>query len=255
LGQYIFVADESGNPGINSRTSNTYVFGGYVLPEGQIDVLTALWKRAKFALCDTENVELKWKHFFANSSQQHQRANPIKLDNPEACRLVAVWILQAFFSQTSILPAIAVSRKDRASKFLRVSTKRGASKLDDDLIWLGPVAQFAAFLNKNKSTGRLIFDSLNQKQQIKRQLQWSEQLQKIKGGQVAQGVQSNFRKLLLISENIEFQDSRTSDLVQIADFVCGVIWNAGQGDEAHLSVFYEEFGRRAEREGLGLVHI
>jgi hypothetical protein len=63
------------------------------------------------------------------------------------------------------------------------------------------------------------------------------------------------RKLLAIDEKIEFLGSKENEAVQVADFVCGVIWQAAEGDEAFLARLLDKYGLNATRQGLGILHI
>jgi hypothetical protein len=62
--RYIFVADEMGTPGMAFGTSNTFVFGGYVVNELNVSQAIEAWRRIKAEMCGSVDVELKWKHFF-----------------------------------------------------------------------------------------------------------------------------------------------------------------------------------------------
>jgi hypothetical protein len=46
-----------------------------------------------------------------------------------------------------------------------------------------------------------------------------------------------------------------NEAVQVADFVCGVIWQAAVGDEAFLARLLDEYGPSASRQGLGIIHL
>jgi hypothetical protein len=164
--------------------------------------------------------------------------------------------LDYLFHDTPLIPLVAESRKDRATEFFIVQSKKGKDKIDDDMMWLGPVAQFALFLSIHHARGKLWFDRLgSQKQEDRRQTAWSEQLRMVRDGEQPIQIESNLRKLLAIDEEIEFLDSQENEAVQVADFVCGVVWQAAKGDEAFLARLIDKYGPNATRHGLGILHI
>jgi len=164
--------------------------------------------------------------------------------------------LDYLFHDAPLIPVVAVSRKDRATPDFVVQSRKDKDKIDDDLMWLGPVALFAVFLNARKAKGRLWFDRLgSEKQEDRRQASWSKQLQMARLGEHPPQFENNFRKLLAIDEKSEFFDSKSNEAVQIADFVCGVIWQAAEGDEAFLARLVDKYGQNAARQGLGILHI
>lgn len=77
----------------------------------------------------------------------------------------------------------------------------------------------------------------------------------VREGCVAPEALDCLRKLLAIDEDIRFLDSEGSEAVQIADFLCGVIWQAAEGDEAYLARLIDKYGPNASRYGLGILHI
>ena len=254
---YLFVVDEMGTPGIAYGTSNTYVFGGYVVAESELDDAVRTWRQIKQDLCGNADAELKWKHFFVDDDDPHI---PIPLHSRDAWtrQRQAAESLDVLLRNSSIRPAMAVCRKNRASDGLIAKSRKGKGKdkIDAARIWLPTVAQFALFLSLHRASGRLWLDCLGNKQQEEqRQAEWSTQLQMIKDGKVPPAMLGNLRKLLVIDEHIEFLDSEHNEAVQIADFVCGVIWRAGEGDESYLHQLLDEYGQKASREGLGIVRV
>lgn len=77
----------------------------------------------------------------------------------------------------------------------------------------------------------------------------------VRDGEYPPQFEDNLQKLLTIDEQIEFLDSKENEVVQIADFVCGVIWQAAQGNEAFLARLVDKYGPNATRQGLGILHI
>ena len=68
MSQYILVADEMGTPGMAPGTSNSFVFGGYVVNERDLSRVTEAWRSIKSEMCGSAEVELKWKHFFVDAN-------------------------------------------------------------------------------------------------------------------------------------------------------------------------------------------
>ena len=255
MSRYILVADEMGTPGMSPGTSNSFVFGGYVVHERDLPRAIKAWRRIKSEMCGSTEVELKWKHFFVDADDPKIDC-PLLVKNPVARRNLAALGLDYLFHDAPLIPVVAVSRKNRATSHFIVQSRKGKDKIDDDLMWLGPVALFAMFLNARKGRGRLCFDGLgSEKQEERRQTSWSKQLQMARSGEHPPQFESNFRKILAIDDRIEFLDSKSNEAVQIADFVCGVIWQAAQGDEAFLARLVDKYGPNATRQGLGILHI
>jgi hypothetical protein len=255
VSEYILVADEMGTPGMASGTSNTFVFGGYVVNQCDLSRAVETWRRIKSEMCGSAEVELKWKHFFVDADDP-QIACPLLVKNPLARRHLAARGLDYLFRSASIIPAISVSRKDRATNLFIVQSRKGKDKIDDDLMWLGPVSLFAVFLDARKASGKLWFDRLgSKKHEERRQAAWSEQLRIVRAGEYLPQFENNVRKVLAIEETIEFLDSQENEAVQVADFVCGVIWQAAEGDEAYLARLVDKYGSNATRQGLGILHI
>ena len=253
--QYILVADEMGTPGMSPGTSNSFVYGGYVVHEADLTQVVEAWRKIKVEMCGSAEIELKWKHFFVAADDPHIDV-PLLVKNPRARRQLAALGLDYLFRNAPIIPAMAVARKDRATNAFIVQSRKGKDKLDDDLMWTGPVAQFALFLSLKHAKGKLWFDRLgSEKQEMRRQASWSEQLQMIGPGRYPPEIEGNLKKLLAIDEQIAFLDSEMNEVVQVADFVCGVIWQAAEGDEAFLARLVDEYGSNATRQGLGIVHI
>jgi len=255
VGEYILVADEMGTPGMAPGTSNTFVFGGYVVHEDDVPQVIGAWRMIKSVMCGSAEVELKWKHFFVGADDP-QIDCPLLVKNPLARRHLAALGLDYLFHSASVIPVVSISRKDRATNLFIVQSRKGKDKIDDDLMWLGPVSLFAVFLDARQARGKLWFDRLgSKKHEERRQAAWSEQLRIVKAGEYLPQFENNLRKVLAIEEKIKFLDSQENEAVQVADFVCGVIWQAAEGDEAFLARLVDKYGPNATRQGLGILHI
>lgn len=253
--RYILVADEIGTPGMAPGTSNSFVSGGYVVHERHVGRAVQAWRRIKHQMCGDADVELKWKHFFVDADDD-KIGCPLLEKNPLARRLLAESALDQLFQQSPSIPLVAVSRKDRASDAFIVESKKGKPKIDHDLMWVGPVGLFAVFLHARRARGKLWFDQLgSEKHEARWQAAWSEQLRLVRESESPPDFADNLQKLLAINEKIEFFDSKKSEAVQVADYVCGVIWQAAEGDEAYLARLLDEYGPNASRQGMGILQV
>lgn len=255
MSDYIFVADEMGTPGMAPGTSNSFVFGGYVISENDLPQAADVWRNIKSDLCKDAEIELKWKHFFVEVDHPHIEI-PLSTKDPDARRRLVLSVLDLVFESAPLIPVMAVTRKDRATDLFVVQSTSGKDKIDDDLVWFGTVAQFALFLDTRQATGELWFDRLgSEKHEKRRQEAWSEQLRMVRARELPPESLDNLARLLRIEEDIAFLDSKASEAVQIADFLCGVIWQAAEGDEAYLARLIDRYGPNASRHGLGILHV
>jgi hypothetical protein len=255
VNRYVLAADEVGTPGMAPGTSSSFVFGGYVVSEADVPRAVNVWRAVKAELCETADVELKWKHLIVDADDPRIEV-PLLAKDPCRRRQLAASALDRLFGSAPIIPVVAVSRKDRATDLFIVQSRKGKDKIDDDLMWLGPVAKFALFLGIREATGKLWFDRLgSERHETRRQETWSEQLAIARAGGLPSEVQKSLQQLVAIDQEIEFLDSAQNEAIQIADFVCGVIWQAAEGDEAFLARLIDRYGPSATREGLGILHI
>ena len=95
MNRYIFVADEMGTPGMAFGTSNTFVFGGYVVHERAVSEAVEVWHRIKTETCGRVDVELKWKHFFVDAIDSI--GSPVLKKDLLARRGLAAWALDCLF--------------------------------------------------------------------------------------------------------------------------------------------------------------
>jgi len=59
MSDYILVADEMGTPGTAPGTSNSFVFGGFVLSEDAVPGATNAWREITAEMCGPADVHLK----------------------------------------------------------------------------------------------------------------------------------------------------------------------------------------------------
>jgi len=252
--RYILAGDEAGNPGISPKTSNTFVYGGYVISEDNVNIAIRAWRKVKDEFCGDESVELKWKHFFIE--ENHPLPNPLLFSNRIAREQLANIVLDYMLKEAPIMPVAVYSRKDKATDDFIIESKKGNRKINDDDVWLMPVAQFATFLNAKNAKGRLCFDKLgSEKQMERRQLSWSNIIMAIRNEEYPENALINRRKLLSIDDTIDFLDSTDEEIIQIADFVCGVIWTAWEVNGSYLERLLNKYGDNATLQGLGIASI
>jgi hypothetical protein len=232
--KYILVCDERGTTRWPSP-SKTWVLGGFVIELRNQKILTSAWEKIKQQLCGDKSYELKWSHFFPGLHQDRVD-NPLLSKDPQEWRRQAVWAISELFSATELLPINTCVRKDRASddSFL---TRNGRKVLDINILWVSVLAQFAIFLQQCNARGEVWFDQLGSRQEESRkQANW-DQLRNDPWPGAAEH-QAIARR---IAPTLRFFDSRTEPLVQIADFISGVIWAASEGDEEFLLNSLKEY--------------
>jgi hypothetical protein len=229
---YIMVCDERGTTRWPSRTK-TWAMGGFVIDSREQGAVVHAWKEVKLQLCGASSCELKWSHFFPGR-HQNVGTNPLVSDDPEEWREQARWAIDRLFEVPGIVPVNMYVRKDEASdavfeQFGDTSTRR-YKVLDIDTLFVGVVAQFALFLTEHRARGEIWFDKLGSlTEEQRKQASW----QQLRDGE-ATVTPKNRELLKRVSPHIRFFDSRKNELVQVADFVSGVIWAAAEGDEQFL---------------------
>lgn len=246
--KYIFACDERGTTRWPSQ-SKTWAIGGFIVESGRRRELIWAWARIKSQLCGDADCELKWSHFFPGHHQEGE-SNPLLSRDPGEWREQAKWALSELFRATEILPVTVVVRKDRATDAAFLTTDDGRRVLDSDTFWVGPLAQFALFLAEHNATGEVWFDQLGSRQEeARKQATWKQ----LRNGVWA--VKTEYQAVLhRIASSLRFFDSEAEPLVQIADFVSGVIWAASEGDEQFLRTLLEEYFPRGPRT-YSLVHV
>jgi hypothetical protein len=228
LQHYILACDERGTTRWPSR-SKTWALGGLVFEERERQELVSIWNRIKIELCENDKTELKWSHFFPGRHQERMK-NPLIETDPTKWRKQAIWALNELFKNTKSLPISTYIRKNEAADDAFRTTSDNRKVLDIDVIWVGVLGQFALFLNEKTATGEIWFDNLgSQKEQNRKQKEWLELRN------VEWPVQPETQLLLKsIAPKFKYFDSKTEPVIQIADFVSGIIWAASEGDEIFL---------------------
>jgi hypothetical protein len=233
--KYIFVCDERGTTRWPS-SSKTWALGGFVIELRNRKALISAWEKIKQQLCGDEDCELKWSHFFPGPHQDRVD-NPLLSKDPQEWRRQAIWAISELFSVTELLPINTRVRKDRASNDAFLTIEDGKRVLDINYPWSSVLLQFAIFLQRRNARGEVWFDQLGSRQEeARKQADWD----RLRNGPwpVAPENQAIARR---IAPTLKFFDSRTEPLVQIADFISGVIWAASEGDEEFLLNSLKEY--------------
>ena len=226
--KYIMVCDERGTSRWPS-TSKTWATGGFILEASYISNFVETWNNIKLELCGKKEVELKWSHFFTGLHQQSM-VNPLLSNDPNEWRKQAIWAIAELFKGAKIIPINSVVRKDRASESAFTFTKNDIKVLNTNILWVGIFGQFALFLKQNQGEGEIWFDQLgSQKEEIRKQSEW---LQLRNNKWPVNSENQVFLKQIL--PTIKFLDSKKEPLIQVADFISGVIWAASEGDDEFL---------------------
>ena len=235
LPKYILACDERGTRRWPSRT-RTWTIGGFIVESSRRHQLASRWAAVKVRLCGTEDVELKWSHFFAGGHQDPE-SNPLLSADTHEWRQQAKWAVSELVVQSHLVPVATVVRKDRASDEAFVTAETGRRLLDTDTFWVGVLGQFALFLEQNRATGQVWFDQLgSRREESRKQTSW----QQLRDGEWP--IKTRHQRMLRwVERELRFLDSATEPLVQAADFVSGVIWAAAEGDEEFLLSSLESY--------------
>lgn len=226
--RYILVCDERGTIRWPSRTK-TWALGGFIIPWEKQGRLISVWNAIKLRLCGDKTVELKWSHFFEGKHQERM-TNPLLSNNPQEWRKQAKWALSTLFTMKDVLPLTSYVRKDVVSDDAFKITKSGKKILNIDVLWVTITGQFALFLKEHNGIGEIWFDQLGSRSEEARKVEsWKNLLE------ATQALNPRYQEWVQrISPNLKFFDSRVEPLVQVADFVSGVIWAASEEDEEFL---------------------
>ncbi len=211
--------------------------GGLIVEQTMIPRVALVWQDIKERLCGEKDVELKWSHFFAGPHQD-RITNPLKSSSPNEWRRQVLWALEALFVNASLVPITTVVRKDKAANAMFIDIREdGIGILDINTLWLGVIAQFAMFLEHKKAYGEIWLDQLgSRKEEARRQSDWHRL--RDEEGVVDVSYQRSLRRIL---PTLKFFDSEAEPMIQVADFVSGVLWAAAEGDEEFLLSFFKEY--------------
>lgn len=225
---YIMACDERGSIYRFSK-SQSWVYGGLIFKKKHRKALIRVWNSIKTELCGDPDIELKWSHFFTNNPD-----NPLlNLNNREN---QISWALETVFEKKHIITPISTRvPKDRASDICYKVSPKGKQVLDYEVLSVPVYGQFCRFLKIVNGFGEMWFDQLGSiQEQERKQTDWLN----------LRDNNSNLeyrRMMRKIKPQIKFFDSKEEPVIQIADFVSGVIWAASEGEEAHLLKYFQAY--------------
>jgi len=239
MNRYIFVVDEKGDPGLALGASKNLVIGGFVVAQNKLPKVESTWRDFKEKTCGTSEVELKSEHFFASRSKN----NPLLFKSRKKRRKLAMEGFEQIYDHSSVAPLACCIFKERASNALIVPTGGNRKRIDDNTIWVAPFGLFAVFVSNKRATGQVWWDEVSGVQEAeKKNMEW-QNLKRMSGRP----------KLMNIDDEILFLNSHENDAIQIADLLCGVLWQAMKGDEIYLARFLEKYDAKSRGDGLGIL--
>lgn len=244
MAEYTLYIDESGNMGASHNQSNGFVFGGYVINKKDESIAIRTWRELKTELCGSDNVELKWNHFFKSFPD-----NPLIAKSTKDKREAGINLATRIFEDIPLIPNLEVIRKNRASEAVFTVSKKGNSKIDLNVLWVAPVGAFAGFLSRRKSVGKIVRDKVSG---LAEEQKWQENWTNLR---IAVQGQPQDKLLSLIDEEITFVDSANHDLIQIADCICGIIFSASIENEAFLYPVFAYFEQATKNHGMGIIKV
>jgi hypothetical protein len=233
------VCDERGTTGWPSP-SRTWAWGGFIIDARKQAAAIRVWEHIKHELCGDPSCELKWSHFFPGRHQE-RCTNPLLSDDPDQWRLQASWAIDKLFVIPGIWPVTSYVRKDEASNSIFKSSDDAPEKphkvLDIDTLWITVYGQFALFLHQHRAGGEIWFDRLGSlAEEQRRQDHWHHLR-----NDPWQINPENQKLAQRISPHFKFLDSKANELVQMADFISGVIWAASEDDVGFLLRAFEKY--------------
>lgn len=239
--KYILACDERGTMYLDS-SRNVRCFGGFIFPLVKENHLVQQWKLVKQALCNSENVELKWSHFF--SGPHLRKGSPLPDKDEDIRRLLAVVALKKLFDECDYITMInVVVRKEEAFKRHKdhyyTLQDNGRYRLIEAPFYGGVLTTFTRYIYQSNGSGEIWMDQLGSRsEEEKVQEYW-------KNTRENQGTRDRHPKLseaqLRIEPKIKFFNSKQSEIIQLADFLMGPISAAGDGDEFFFQRLYEYY--------------
>jgi hypothetical protein len=228
LRECILACDERGTRRWPSRTK-TWIIGGYIVESRRRHELASRWGAVKVRLCGKQYVELKWSHFFTGRHQDPE-SNPLLSSDTREWREQAKWAVSELVTGSDLVPTATVVRKERASDNAFVTAETGKRLLDTETFWVGVLGQIALFLEVKRAVGRVWFDQLGRRpEESGKRASW----QQLRDGEWT--IEPRHQRMLQrVGKELRLMDSAKEPLVQVADFVSGVIRAAAEGDDEFL---------------------
>ena len=235
INNYILACDERGTTRC-SNTTNTWAYGGFIFNIKDKNKILRIWQEIKQNLCENSSAELKWSHFF-DGKHQEKIENPLISTNPKEWRNQAIWALDNLFNSNLVIPLTTYVRKDNASDSVFITNSKGNKILDINVIWVSVLGQFSLFLKNHNSTGQVWCDSLGSKsEEDRRKNDWIN----LREGEWKINPE-NQKTIQRIHHDIVFLNSKDNGIIQIADFLSGVIWAASENDDEFLQLHIENY--------------
>lgn len=228
-----------------SSGSKTYAIGGFACTLKQHISLIQSWNIVKHELCGTSDVELKWSHFFLGQHQD-KSSNPLVSKDSSVWRDQAIWALREIFSNSTAFPITTIVRKEKLGTRLLSKTPKGKNVIDIGLVFAAVLGQFALYLGQNNvSKGEVWFDNLGS---FVEQVRFQDSITAFYESLDSAAIPiKNIDLSKRINPRIRFLNSADSEIIQLADFVSGVIWAAAEGDVWFLSKLLEEYAPGGKR--------
>lgn len=242
---YILACDDRGTKTWPPKgRSSTFTLGGFVVEQNKIDELNNQWNAIKLELCGNENVELKWSHFFEGNHQLSSK-NPLISTNPSTWRNEAIWALKQLFQSTEISPLTTVVQKSKLTSDSLIKTKpNGKKEISLFQISGSLLTQFSLYLKEHQGgNGQIWCDQLgSSKEQKQLQVEFTSFFDNLAS-------QNNpiYNYVLKIEPQIRFFDSKNEPMIQIADFVSGVIWSSAENDHEFFKQLIEMYAPGRKR--------
>lgn len=242
MSKYLLICDERGTKSIKS-TRRTFTIGGFALPEKEQANVIGVWKDIKHKLCGQREVELKWSHFFVGHHQKNGD-NPLLNQDSSMWRQDAMWALDQLFTKANVFPITTIVRKDRVDEGLLELTGRGKKVIAIHLVLSVLLGQFALYLREHDGKyGEIWCDNLSsQQEQDKLKTAFASTFNSL------ENLLPPLRSYVeAINPNLSFFDSLQKPIIQVADFVSGVIWASVEGDNWFFRKHLEEYAPGRKR--------
>ena len=240
--KYLLICDERGTKSIKS-TRRTFTLGGIALPEAEQANVISVWGNIKQKLCGREDVELKWSHFFPG---RHQKSggNPLLVQDSSKWRQDAMWALDELFGRSDVFPITTIVRKDKVDEGLLELTRKGKKVIAVRLVLSVLLGQFALYLReRNGKDGEIWCDQLgSQKEQDELKTAFADTFNDL------ENLLPPLRPYVeAVNPHLLFFDSVQKPIIQIADFVSGVIWASAEGDNWFFRKHLEKYAPGRKR--------
>lgn len=249
-GKYLLVCDDRGSKSWKSA-SRIYTLGGFAMAETNRKGLIDVWEDIKYQLCGSCDVELKWSHFFSGR-HQNTSENPLQETDPTKWSDLALSALETLFDRANIFPITCIVRKDPTQpESMSEQTRKGVLVLDLKMPLSVLLLQFAWYVGENHGVvGEIWCDQLgSRKEEAHLQGEFTAAITDFTAPRP-----DDQQLIERVNPTIRFLNSKDEPLIQVADFVSGVIWAAAEGDEQYLAARLHDYAPGGKRT-YGIVFI